>query len=164
MLDDGKIDLGTRFDDSITKRKTVRACCDAGSPSSRFRSTITGTGAADLATAGSGRSRLLHQEHRTCSFDFSSDFPVQICGHAGYPARQNLATFCHEFAQQIRILVIDRFKSDIDPATRHSAIGAAEIRPSFSVFRFHGLLNFAMQRVPAKERIILLFFESARSI
>jgi hypothetical protein len=89
---------------------------------------------------------------------------VQIGWHAGYAARQDLAAFRNELAQEIRVFVIDRLKSDIDPAPRHCAIGSAEIRPSFSVFGFHGLLNFAMQRVPAKERIILLFFQAARSI
>ena len=89
---------------------------------------------------------------------------MQIGWHAGYTAGQDLAAFRHEFAQQIRILVIDRLESDIDPASRHRAVCPAEIRPSFSSFGFHGLLNFAMQRVPAKEGIILLFLQSARSI
>lgn len=52
--------------------------------------------------------RLLHQQHGASALDLSGNFSVQIGRHAGYPARQNLAAFRHEFAKQIRVLVIDR--------------------------------------------------------
>ena len=89
---------------------------------------------------------------------------MQIGWHTGYPARQNLSAFRNEFAKQIRVLVIDRLESDINPAPGHRSIRAPKIGPSFSVLGFHELLNFAMQGVPAKKRIILLFLQSSRSI
>jgi hypothetical protein len=59
-------------------------------------------------TVSGQNSRLLHQEHRPRAFDLSSDLTVQIGRHTGYPTRQNLSALCHEFAKQIRVLVIDR--------------------------------------------------------
>ncbi len=84
------------------------------------------------------RTRLsLHQEYGTAAFDFARDFPVDVCGHAGNATRQNFAALCNKFFQKIRVLVIDCFHGDIDPAPRHGPIGATKCRTAFWSFRLH---------------------------
>jgi hypothetical protein len=104
---------------------------------------------------------LLHQEHRACTLDFASDFPVKMCRHAGYPPRKDFSAFSHEFLEQIRIFVVDSLCRDIDSTARHDAICPSEVRSAFGVFRFHCLLDLPMQRAAAQERIVFLFLQAA---
>jgi len=74
-----------------------------------------------------GDPRLLHQEHRPGALDLASDFPVQIGWHAGYSARQNLPALSYEFTEEVRVLVINRLKSDVDTPSGHRPICSAKI-------------------------------------
>jgi hypothetical protein len=107
---------------------------------------------------------LLHQENRTRPLDFAGDLPMEMCWHASDPSRQNLAAFGDEFLEQIRILVIDGFGCNIDPAARHNAVCPPEVRSAFGVFRFHRLFHLPMEGAPAQERIVLLLFQTAGRI
>ena len=80
---------------------------------------------------------LFHQEHRTRSLDLTGNFSVKMRRHARHPARKDFAAFSNKFLQQVRVFIIDCLRRDIDPATRHNAICAAEIGPAFGIFRFH---------------------------
>ena len=74
---------------------------------------------------------------------------MQLRGHARDAAGENFAAFGDEFFQEIRVLVVDRFDGDVDPAARHGTIGAAESGTTFGGLGLHGeLLRFAMERVP----------------
>jgi hypothetical protein len=55
-----------------------------------------------------GASRLLHQQNGASALDLSRNLSVQVGRHPSYSARQNLPAFRHEFAKQIRVLIIDR--------------------------------------------------------
>ncbi len=81
--------------------------------------------------------QLLHQEHRTAAFDLTRDSPVKMGRHASNAARQNFSALGDEFFQEIGIFVIDRLDGDVDPAARHSAIGAAESGTAFGGFGLH---------------------------
>ena len=102
------------------------------------------------SATGTGRwLRLFHQEHRPAALDFAGDSAVQLRGHARDAAGENFAALSDEFFQEIRVLVVDRFDGDVDPAARHGTIGAAESGTTFGGLGLHGeLLRFAMERVP----------------
>ena len=111
-----------------------------------------------LTASPTGRSRtasdtdalqLFHQENRPAALDFTGDSAVQLRGHARDATGENLAALGDKFFQEIRVLVVDRFDGDVDPAARHGTIGAAEGGTAFGGFGLHGeLLRFAMKRVP----------------
>src|SRR5213083_112562 len=85
---------------------------------------------------------------------------MHVCRHPGYATRKNFATFSDEFFQEIGILVIDCFESNIDPAPRHWTIGATERGTAFWRFWLHQrLLGLAVQRVSPQKRIVFLFLE-----
>ena len=85
--------------------------------------------------------------------------------HSGDATWQNLAALGHKFFQQIGILVIDRFDSDVDAAARHRAIGAAESGTAFGGFWLHRqLLRFAVEGVLLQKRIVFLFLEPVRRL
>src|SRR3954453_14127402 len=83
---------------------------------------------------------LLHREHRTTALDFGRDLAVHVRRHASDAARQNLAAFGDKFTKQIRVLVIDRFRRDIDATAGHGAVGATKGRAAFGGFWLHGYL------------------------
>ena len=89
---------------------------------------------------------------------------MQMRWHAGDPSRQNFATFGDEFLQQIRILIINGFRRNIDPATGHDAVCPPEIRSAFCVFRFHRLFHLPMEGPPSQERVVLFLFQPAGRI
>jgi len=80
---------------------------------------------------------LFHQEHGATALDLTRDSPVKMRRHAGDAAGKDLAALSDEFFQQVRILVIDRFDGDVDPAARHRAIGAAESGTAFGSLGLH---------------------------
>src|SRR5215467_4572376 len=80
---------------------------------------------------------LLHQQHGTAAFDFARDLPVHVRRHASDTTRQDFPALGHKFFQQIRILVIDRFRRDIDSTSRHATIGAPESRAAFGGLWLH---------------------------
>jgi hypothetical protein len=80
---------------------------------------------------------LFHQQHRPAAFDFARDFSMHVRGHAGDAARQDFAAFGHEFFQQVRVLVIDRLRRDIDAPPRHRPIGATKSGASFGSLGLH---------------------------
>lgn len=126
----------------------------------------------DSASFRPGRSgggkRLLHQKTGARTLDLAGDLAVQVCRHSREAAGQNFPTFRHEAFQHLRIFVVDRFDSQINPAAGHRAVCPTKIRAAFCGFRLHDeLLGFAMKRVALQVRIILLFFEpvwSARAL
>ena len=64
---------------------------------------------------------------------------MQLGGHSGHPARQDLADFAGELAEQFRIGVDDLFGRDIMPTARHFAVRLAEGDTTFYGFRLgHG--------------------------
>ena len=69
---------------------------------------------------------LLHQQHRSAALDLTRDFAVHVCWHASHAAGKNFAAFGDEFFQEIWVLIIDRFESDVDAASRHWPIGTTE--------------------------------------
>src|SRR5437762_2640718 len=96
--------------------------------------------------------RVLHK-NTFRDFLFRSKLPVsedaQLRGHARDATGENLAALGDKFFQEIRVLVVDRFDGDVDPAARHGTISAAEGGTAFGGFGLHGeLLRFAMKRVP----------------
>jgi hypothetical protein len=104
---------------------------------------------------------LLHQEHRPAALDLAGDPAMQMRGHAGNAAWENLAAFGDKFFQHIWVFVIDRFKRNVDSTSRHGAICAAECGTTFGSLRLHGsLLRFPMKSMPLQEWIIFLFLES----
>ena len=84
---------------------------------------------------------------------------MQVGRHTGYSPGKNLTAFSYEFAEQIRILVIDSFKGDINSPAGHRPVCSSEIGPSFCVLRFHWLLHFAMQRMSSEKRVVFPFFQ-----
>ncbi len=62
---------------------------------------------------------------------------MQMRGHAGDAARENLAAFGDEFFQHIGVFVIDRFDRDVDPPSRHGAIRASECGTALGSFWLH---------------------------
>jgi hypothetical protein len=69
--------------------------------------------------------------------------------HSSDAAWKNFAALGDKFFEEIRILVVDRFNGDVDPAARHGTVGAAESGTALGGFGLHGkLLRFAMNRVP----------------
>ena len=110
-----------------------------------------------------GDALLLHQQHRTAALDFTRDFPVHVCGHAGNSTRQNFAALRDKFFQKIRVLVIDCLHGDIDPAARHGPIGAAKCGTAFWSFRLHRLLlSLPVQRAPPQKRIVFFLLQAIR--
>ena len=86
---------------------------------------------------------------------------MQMRWHTGDSTRKNLATFGHEFLQEIRILVVDCFNRDVDAAARHRAIGTTKGRAPFGRFRLHGdLFRLAMEGVFTQKGIVFLLFQS----
>ena len=86
---------------------------------------------------------------------------MHVRGHAGDAAWQNLAALSDEFSEEIRILVIDRFHGNVDPAARHRAIGAAERGTAFGSFWLHlKLSRLAVEGVPLQKRIVFLLFQT----
>src|SRR2546429_3244271 len=87
------------------------------------------------------------RRHTRCSRDWSSD----VCS-------SDL-----EFLQQIRILVIDCFHGDVDPASRHGPIRAAKCGTTFWRFGLHGwLFGLAMQCAPPQKRIVFFLLQPVR--
>ena len=102
----------------------------------------------------------LHQQDRAAALDLPRDFAVHVCRHAGHAARQDFAALSDEFFQEIGILVIDCFESNIDPAPRHWTIGATECGTALWRFWLHQrLLGLAVQRVPPQKWIVFPFLE-----
>ena len=87
--------------------------------------------------AGTAAATLLHQQHRTAAFDFARDFPVHMRRHSSDSPWHNFAALGHEFFQEIGILIIDCFRRDIDAATWHGAVGAAECGAAFGGLWLH---------------------------
>jgi len=105
----------------------------------------------------------LHQQHRAAALDLACDLPVHVCRHAGHAPRKNLAAFGDEFFEEIRVLIIDCFYRDIDPAPRHWAIGATKCGTAFWGFWLHRwLFDLAVQRVSPQKWIVFLFLEAVR--
>src|SRR6266403_3149879 len=77
-------------------------------------------------TGGTRCAALFHQQHRTAALDLARDLAVHVCRHAGHATGKNFAALAYEFFQQIGVLVIECFQSNIDPAPWHRTIGAAE--------------------------------------
>ncbi len=96
------------------------------------------------------------------ALDFAGDFAVHMRRHSGHAARQNLSAFGHEFFQQIRIFVIDRFRRDVDATSRHDAIGAAKRGAALGSFGLHDLPGLAVECVPLEERIIFFLLQPIR--
>ena len=106
---------------------------------------------------------LLHQQDRPAPLDFAGDFPVHMSRHTGNATRKNLAALGDEFLQKIRIFVIDRFGSNIDPAPRHGAVGAAKSRSAFGGFGLHQqLFGFPVKSSPPQKRVVFLLFKTVR--
>src|SRR5207248_8952145 len=111
----------------------------------------------------SAEQTLLHQQNRATALDFASDLPVHIRRHAGNATGKNFAALSHEFLQQIRILVIDCFYGDVDPASRHGPIRAAKCGTTFWRFWLHGwLFGLAMQCAPPQKRIVFFLLQPVR--
>ena len=89
---------------------------------------------------------------------------MQMRRHPGDPARQYFSAFSHEFLEQIRILIIDGFRGNIDATARHDPVGSSEIRSAFGIFRFHYLLHLPMKGASAKKRIVLFLLQAAGCI
>jgi hypothetical protein len=107
---------------------------------------------------------LLHQQHGAAALDFAGDLAVHVCRHASHAARKNFATFSDKFFQEIGVLVIDCFESNIDPAPRHGAIGTTERGTALWCFWLHRwLLGFAVQCMSPQKWIVFLFLEPVRS-
>ena len=108
-----------------------------------------------------GQRRLLHQEAGAATLDLARDLAMQVRGHAGDAAGQNLAAFGHEFFEQIRILVVDRFDRNVDAAARHGAVSATESGTAFGCFRLHGgLFGLAMERMLPQEPIVFFLLQA----
>ena len=102
----------------------------------------------------------LHQQHRAAALDLARDLAVHVRRHAGHAARKNFATFSDKFFQEIGILVIDCFESNIDPAPRHGAISTTERGTALWCFWLHRwLLRFAVQCMSPQKWIVFLFLE-----
>jgi hypothetical protein len=80
---------------------------------------------------------LLHQQDRTAALDLARNLAVHVGRHAGNTARQDLSALGDKFAEQIRVLVIDRLGRNIDATAGHGAVGAAESGTAFGGFRLH---------------------------
>jgi hypothetical protein len=80
---------------------------------------------------------LFHQEYRAAALYLTGDPAVQVRGHAGHAAGENFTALADEFFQEIGVFVIDRLQSDIDPAARHRAIGAAKGGTAFGGLGSH---------------------------
>jgi len=81
--------------------------------------------------------QLFHQQHRAAALDLARDFAVHVSRHASHSTGKDFAAFADEFFQEIGVLVIDCFDGDIDPASRHGAIGATECGAAFGRFWLH---------------------------
>ena len=66
-----------------------------------------------------------------------ADRAVHVRRHPGNTTGQDFAAFGHKLLQQIRILVVDRLRGDVDAAPRHRAVGAAESGAAFGGLRLH---------------------------
>src|SRR6266446_10306771 len=114
-------------------------------------------------TGGTRCAALFHQQHRAAALDLARDFAVHVCRHAGHATRKDFAAFADESFQEIGVLVIDCFDGDIDPASRHGAIGATECGTAFWRFWLHRwLLGLAVQSVSSQKWIVFLFLEPIR--
>jgi hypothetical protein len=86
---------------------------------------------------------------------------MEMRRHPGDPAWQNLAAFGHEFLEQIRVFVIDRFGSNIDATAWHNPVRPSKIRSAFGIFRFHYLFHLPMKGAAPQERIVFLLLQPA---
>ena len=86
---------------------------------------------------------------------------MEMRRHPGDPPGQNLATFGHEFFEQIRVFVIDRFGSNIDATAWHNPVRPSKIRSALGIFRFHYLFHLPMKSATPKKRVIFLLLQAA---
>jgi hypothetical protein len=107
------------------------------------------------------RTILFHQENGAGPLDLAGNFAMKVSRHTRHTARKDLSALGDKFFQKIGIFIIDCFGCNINPATRHDSIGAAEIGSAFGGFRFHG--NYFTSRCKVwRRRKGLYFFFSRR--
>jgi len=70
---------------------------------------------------------LFHQQNGARTLNFTRNLAMKVGRHSCHTSWKDLAAFRHKFLQQIRVLVINRFRRDINPAPGHNAICAAKI-------------------------------------
>jgi len=104
---------------------------------------------------------LLHEQYRTCTLDLIGNLAVQVGRHAGDATRNDFSALGHEAPEQIRVFVINGFKSKVDASAWHRLVCLAEIRAALWCFWLHGrLFDFAVQCVTAKKWIVLLLLKA----
>src|SRR6266404_4369501 len=104
------------------------------------------------------RTTLFHQEDGARSFDLAGNFAMKVSRHPSHPPWKNLAALRNKFFQKVRILIIDCFGRDINPATWHDSICAAKIGPAYGVFRFHGDYFTSRCKVWRRRKGLYFFF------
>ena len=90
-------------------------------------------------------------------------------GHSRDSAGNDFPGFGDKTTQKVGIFIIDRFEGDIDATAWHRAVGPAEVGAALWSFRLHGLrkiklFDFAVQGVPAQERVVFFLFEASGSV
>lgn len=90
-------------------------------------------------------------------------------GHSRDSAGNNFPGFGDKTTQKVGIFVIDGLEGDIDATAWHRAVGPAEIGAALWSLRLHGLrkiklFDFAVQGVPAQERVVFFLFETSGSV
>ena len=107
---------------------------------------------------------LGQQVDRAGLFDRAGDAAVKLGGDSGHAARQDLAGFAGELAEQVRVGVDHLIDRDIIPADGHSAVGLAEGDTTFDCFRFghkRSLAEFAMEGAAFQEMVEFHLFETS---
>jgi hypothetical protein len=101
---------------------------------------------------------LFHQQDGARPLDLAGNFAMKVSRHPGHTPWKNLAALRNKFFQKVRILIIDCFGRDINPATWHNSICAAKIGSAFGVFRFHGDYFTSRCKVWRRRKGLYFFF------
>ena len=108
-----------------------------------------------------GRDSLLHQKHLPSALDRDAELALEGGRQAGVLPGQNPSVVGHVLLEQGDVLVVDSVDGELDLGLRTRGPGCG--RSALLLFlelglAGHGLLDFAVQGMTAKERIELLLF------